>query len=352
MRDHYPVEVTGRPHHHAFAVEEASQVGEARRAAIRLAESLAYDEEASGRVALVVTELGNNLVRHARQGRLLIAPVLNDQGERVVEVLSLDTGPGIANPVACMTDGYSTGGTPGTGLGAARRLSEEFDVFSQVPAGTVILARVASKRKTGGAPSVPPRRNVFSVAGVALAAPRETVCGDGWSVAFDGMRALVFVADGLGHGGPAAEASVLAARVFEGAPFGAPEDVLGKVHQALRVTRGAAIAIADVTWDDRAVVFAGVGNVVGRLISGVEDRALLSQHGTAGVQVPTIRGVRYGWPLHGALIVHSDGLTTRWKLNDCLEILQHHPAVIAGWLMRDHCRGNDDATVVVLKGKS
>jgi hypothetical protein len=32
-----------------------------------------------------------------------------------------------------------------------------------------------------------------------------------------------------------------------------------------------------------------------------------------------------------------------------LGILQHHPTVIAAWLIKDHCRGPDDATVVVLK---
>jgi anti-sigma regulatory factor (Ser/Thr protein kinase) len=340
--------------HVAFDVHEASQVGEVRRAAVRIAEGVGFDESAAGRVALVVTELGNNLVRHAQRGRLLIAAVQNDAGALVVEVLSLDHGPGIANVDACMSDGYSTGGTPGTGLGAVRRLSDEFDMFSMKPAGTVILSRVAARLdlNQGAAPTLVASDTEFSVAAVALAAPGEFVCGDAWSVVRDGARAALLVADGLGHGPYAAEASVAAIDVFADIALDGPSEVLEKVHNALRSTRGAAVAMAEIDRTSNVLKFCGAGNIVGRLISGVEDRSLLSQHGTAGVQIGRLQDMRYDWPLHSILVMHSDGLTTRWKLEGAVEILQHHPAVIAGWLLRDHCRGRDDATVVVLKRRS
>lgn len=54
------------------AVEDTSQVGEARRAAQVLAVELGFDEAAAGRLALGVTELGTNLVRHAGGGALLL----------------------------------------------------------------------------------------------------------------------------------------------------------------------------------------------------------------------------------------------------------------------------------------
>ena len=339
------------PCHVAFDVTEGSQVGEVRRAAVRIADSLGFDEVAAGRVALVITELGNNLVRHAKQGRLLIAPVENDAGAMVLEVLSLDHGPGINNVAACMSDGYSTGGTPGTGLGAVKRLSDEFDMFSLVPAGTVILARVAAKQVSdfgAASRSQTPARH-FNVGGVALAAPGEIVCGDAWAVAQEGTRAALIVADGLGHGPYAAEASMAAIGVFQGAAFGAPSEVLDKVHQGLRATRGAAVAMAAIDGQNNIVMFSGAGNIVGRLISGIEDRSLMSQHGTAGVQIARLQDIRYDWPAHSILVMHSDGLTTRWKLEEAAQILQHHPAVIAAWLVRDHCRGRDDVTVVVMK---
>ena len=51
----------GTPHV-PFPMGDASRVGEARRHAAQLAARLALDDTTAGRLALVVTELGNNLV--------------------------------------------------------------------------------------------------------------------------------------------------------------------------------------------------------------------------------------------------------------------------------------------------
>ena len=129
--------------HAEFAVEEASQVGAARRHAASLAQQLGFDEVAAGRVALIVSELGSNLVRHARQGRLLLHAA-GEGAQRFVEVVSLDRGPGMADTERCLKDGYSTGGTNGSGLGGVRRLSDEFDLFSKPEAGTIVWSRVST----------------------------------------------------------------------------------------------------------------------------------------------------------------------------------------------------------------
>ena len=182
--------------HRAFPIDDASRVGEARRFAAGLALEMDWPELESGRLALVVTELGSNLQRHATGGQLLIAarPSLGD-----VEVISIDAGPGIADIAQSMRDGYSTGsGSPGTGLGAVRRLASDFDIHS-VPArpgvagGTVCVARV---RRAGRAPA----DAGFQVGAVNVCAPRETANGDGWAVALDGGQAALLLADGLGHG--------------------------------------------------------------------------------------------------------------------------------------------------------
>lgn len=329
----------------SIAVDEPSQVGQARRAAVRLANEIGFDEVASGKVALVVTELAGNLARHARHGRILLGSRVLAGAPSSLEVLSLDDGPGMADVHACLRDGYSTGGTPGTGLGAVRRLASEFSAYSSPGKGTVVLARLC--QPTGfGAPAAPPAQ--FRSSGVCLAAPGETVSGDSWGIRVDGDKAFVMVADGLGHGPVAAEASEAAIRVFESAP-GAPSAVLDRAHQALRSTRGAAVAMAELDTRAGSVTFAGAGNIVGRLISGVEDRSLLSQHGTLGVQIRRLSDATQAWPEHACLILHSDGIISRWNLADTPGLLQCDPAVIAGWLVRAHCRGRDDVTVVVIR---
>ena len=330
--------------HQDFAIAEASQVGAARRAAARLAADHGYDEVACGRIGIVVTELGNNLARHATGGRLLVA---THRGENdCIDVLAIDGGPGMPDVERCLTDGYSTAGTPGTGLGAVRRLSDEFSIFSQVDRGTVVFGRIAA---TGTSSAASRNADRFQVGAVCLAAPGEAVSGDAWDFVSDGARAALMVADGLGHGPHAAEAAGAALSVFAAQHDLGPAQVLGLAHDALRSTRGAAVAMAVLDADAGEVRFAGAGNIAGRLISGVEDRSLLSQHGTVGLQIRRLQDVTYGWGDHAILVLHSDGVVTRWSLAQAAGLLACHPSVIAGWVVRDHVRGRDDVTVVVLK---
>ena len=330
--------------HLDIAVAEQSQVGEARRAASRLATDHDLDETAVGRIAIIVTELGNNLWRHARQGRLLIGCRKTDEGCQL-EVISIDNGPGM-DVARCLRDGYSSGGTPGTGLGAVQRLSTDFSVFSAPDKGTVILSRtwVPSAAASGAVRA----RTRFAHAGICLAAPGETISGDAWDIRIDDGKATVIVADGLGHGPVAAEAAAEALKAFA-TITGSPSAVLERAHPLLRSTRGAAVSIAEADAKTGTIVYAGAGNISGRLISGIEDRSLMSQHGTLGVQIRRLQDVSYPWPEHSLVVLHSDGLLTRWNLKDVGGLLQCDPAVVAGWLLRDFTRGHDDVTVVVLK---
>jgi anti-sigma regulatory factor (Ser/Thr protein kinase) len=320
-----------------IAVTEPSQVGEARRHAARLSAELGFDTVAAGEVAIVVTELATNLARHARGGRLLFAT-----SDGAIDVLSLDDGPGMADVEGCLRDGFSTAGTPGNGLGAIKRLSTRFSVFSLPGKGTVIGVQLA-------AGAAPPAATGFRIGAVSLAAPGETACGDAWRFRQGGGRAELLVVDGLGHGPTAAEAADAAVAVFDDMPGATPSVILERAHRHLRTTRGAAAAIATLDDSTRQIVFSGAGNIAGRIISGVGDRTLLSQHGTVGFQVRQLQDMNYEWPPHALLVLHSDGIVTRWSLADAPGLLQCDPLVIAGWLIREHCRGRDDATVAVVQ---
>ena len=159
------------------------------------------------------------------------------------------------------------------------------------------------------------------------------------------------MADGLGHGVDAAEAAdklmTLLARAESG-HLASPAAFLERSHDALRSTRGAASAALSLA-PDGPLLFAGAGYISGRLISGVSDRTLLSQHGTLGVQIRRLQDVVYDWPPYAVLVLFSDGIVSRWTLEETPGLLQADPAVIAGWILRDHLRGRDDATVVVVR---
>ena len=335
--------------HVVFKIDDPSRVGEARRHAAGLAGSAGFDAVAAGRLALVVTELGTNLLRHARGGRLLLAELPHEAG--AIEVLSIDDGPGMSDFSRCLSDGFSSGGTPGTGLGAIQRLSNQFDAFSHPAHGTLIRAAVQGDG-AGNPPSrsdKPAAGQTFVVGAVCTAAPGETVSGDGWSRAEAENRIAIVVADGLGHGVDAAAASDEALRVFHQQPSAAPSDVLNSSHESLRRLRGAAVAIAHLDATARTVTFCGAGNIAGRIISGLHDRSLLSQHGTIGLQIRRLQDIEYPWPEHALLVMHSDGINTRWDITTVPGLLQCAPSLIAAWLWRSHCRGRDDATAVVVR---
>ena len=330
--------------HHAFDVQESSQVGEARRRSVLLARRLDFDEETCGRLALVVTELGTNLVRHAQRGRLLVAARDGAAGE-AIEVIALDSGPGMPDIDHCLRDGVSSSTTPGTGFGAVRRLADEFAAFSSAPGGTVVLARIAQRR--GAARKRLSER--YAHGAVSVPAAGETQCGDAWAIVQQAGRASVLVVDGLGHGPDAETAAQACVAVFGAAPFDAPSAILARAHVDMRATRGASAAVARLDADAREVTFCGVGNIAGRLTSGLGDRSFLCQHGTLGLQLTPLQDVTVAWPDHALLVMHSDGLAGRWDLRKTPGLLQCDPAIIAAWLIRDHIRGRDDATVIVVR---
>jgi anti-sigma regulatory factor (Ser/Thr protein kinase) len=336
------MEVSAAPFHADFPMGDASRVGEARRHAAGLAHDCGLGDVEAGRLAIIVTELGNNLHKHARQGRLLIKA---DRG--TVEVIAIDKGPGISNLARSLDDGFSTAGTPGTGLGAVRRLAQDFDIHSTVPEGTVVLARV----RAAATPAQRPE-DLLSASAVLLAAPGEQVCGDSWAFACEGELAALMVVDGLGHGPEAAEASRQAVIAFNEEPLVAPRLMLERVHARLRGTRGAAVMTLLADAQAGTLRIAGAGNVLGRLISGVSDRTLLGQHGTAGVTIRTPEETTTAWPLHALVVLCSDGIETRWKGDTVVPTLARDPAIAAALLARDHCRGRDDATVAVLRRRN
>lgn len=316
---------------------DASCVGEVRRFCAKAVEEWGWSEVDAGRLSLIVTELGTNLVRHAVQGELWIAAPPAGQE---VEILALDKGPGMADVQRSSQDGVSTGsGSPGTGLGAIRRLASDFDIHS-TPEGTLCLVRVRAAGRTA-----PAERQWGAV---SIAAPGETVCGDGWAVATDGGQVSAVVADGLGHGPHAAAASDAALDVFAAAPFAPLATLVQDAHTGLQTTRGAALFVLRMEASGR-LQYTGAGNVMGRIISGVFDRSMVTQHGTVGVQVRRTEVAALELPDHAVAVVHSDGIASRWKAEVMVPLLQRDPTLIAAALLWQQSRGRDDATVLVVK---
>jgi anti-sigma regulatory factor (Ser/Thr protein kinase) len=327
----------------AIAIDDPSKVGEARRSANAIAAAVGLSEADAGRFAILASEAATNIAKHAGRGDVVLRSLGNGNGCSGAEVIAIDAGPGITDLQRALSDGYSTAGSSGTGLGAISRLATAFDIYTAAGAGTVLVAQVDRAR----APAHHARR--FDVGVVRVPKRGEYACGDDWGIAFADGRAMLAVADGLGHGPSAADASRRAVDVAVDRCADQPGMIVAQVHSALRSTRGAALAIAELDPRGTSVRYAGLGNIAASIVSPHESKSLVSYNGIAGHEARKIQEFAYEWPAGALLVVHSDGLSGRWDLGRYPGLALRHPSVVAGVLYRDYSRGRDDAVVVVVR---
>ncbi|HEY1335420.1 MAG TPA: ATP-binding protein [Myxococcaceae bacterium] len=322
-------------------VSHAADAGEVRRQATALAASLGLDETDRGRVALVATELATNLVKHAGgQGKMLLRG-LADEGTGV-ELLSIDSGPGFEVGPS-LRDGQSTSGTPGVGLGAVQRTSDALDVWSAPGKGSILASRVLARARPVETAGIR-----VTMGAICVPISGEPVSGDRWAIQRVGGRLRVIVVDGLGHGRPAAVAAHTAVEAFQTGGKSPLKELLESVHQALRATRGAAVAIAELDGYGGQLRFAGLGNVSATLIQEKRN-GLASVNGTAGAEARHVRVYDYTLAPGALLVLHSDGLGTRWSLDAVPELRGKHPSLTCGLLFRDQARPRDDTTVLAIR---
>jgi anti-sigma regulatory factor (Ser/Thr protein kinase) len=336
--------ITAPRPHFLQLVHDQSHPGEARRWAVRLATDFGLDEDDTGRVAIIVTELAHNLVKHSGGGELLMRGMAN--GElRGFEVIALDKGEGMDVSIT-MEDGFSTTGTPGTGLGAIRRQSDQFDVFTAPRQGTALLSRVWAGRK---APTI---ATSLETGAVCVPVKGERECGDLWQALDFGGRFIATVVDGLGHGVDAAEAAEEAVRIFQTNAAYSPCNILERAHDALKKTRGAAMSIVEHSHGKTSMRFAGIGNVSSSLLASEKTQSMVSHNGTLGAQIRRCQEFEYPFSSAATLVMHSDGLTTSWDAKQYRGISRRDPTLLAALLYRDFARGRDDVTVLVVRERA
>jgi anti-sigma regulatory factor (Ser/Thr protein kinase) len=323
-----------------FPVNHASDVSAARRAGQKLADEIGFNEVQAGRLAIVVTEAGTNILKHAGEGTLYIMRAQSGSATAGIDVVAVDKGPGIADLATSIQDGVSTTGTAGTGLGALRRQSDEFDVWSQRGRGAAFFMRLWRG-------AAPPETCGVEAGALFMPMAGEDACGDGWAVSCDLDGATLLGVDGLGHGPEAAKAAHAAVEALGRRRATAPSDVIRDAHDALRITRGAAMSVARIDYVAGDVRFAGIGNVNGVVQYGESRRTLVSHNGIVGNNMRKVQEFSVDCPPGALCILHSDGIHTQWDLADYPGLQMCAPVLVAAILMRDFIRGRDDAMVLV-----
>ncbi len=329
-----------------LSVVDDASVAVAREAVREAASERGFSAVAIGELAIVVSELATNQIRHARSGRIALRSIARD-GVAGLEILAVDRGPGIEDPTEALRGEPRITGSLGTGLSSVLRMTDEVDFDVRLREGTCVAARKF----------VEPVRRRREVAIFGRPFEDESRSGDDALVLRDDHRLLVAVADGLGHGAAAREASSGAISVLRatGAERVArdPGAVFDESHRALEGTRGTVLSIAAIDEEASELTHAAIGNVVTHVVGVDGSRAFGGPSfvlGMRGAQVlGRARPEHHPLRARDVVILFSDGLSSRARLERGDDVLHDHPLLIAHRLVRAFGRETDDVTVAVAR---
>jgi anti-sigma regulatory factor (Ser/Thr protein kinase) len=337
--------------HTSFVVEDnLGYLSLIKRDIHRIAGSVDFSPSVLGETDIIVSEMVSNLLKHTRgKGGEILVKKIGSADNPGIEILSIDSADGMSDTGKMLIDGASTTNTLGQGLGAIRRLSHEFGIYSQKGWGTILLSRVF---KTRPSVSAPPGRVQAGM--LMVSKPGEQCCGDGYSVRSSSTHLKVLCVDGLGHGKEANYASAKALEAFHASCEVSPVELIREVHQSTRKTRGVVGCAGVLDYRSGKWSVCGVGNISSRIYSPTCSKPFISYNGILGLSIPgTLNSQLYDAEKNQLLIMCSDGIRSRW------DIQRHHPGIfkydpvlIAAVIYKDHARKNDDMLTAVVKVKS
>lgn len=292
-------------------------------------------------MVLVVSELATNQLRHARLGRIGFRPI-EREGVKGVEIIAADRGPGIADPTSAILSMPRATGSLGAGVSSVLKFSHEVDFDVRMGEGTCVWARRFQRPVS--------RRREVAVLGRPISG--ELRSGDDATFFRRDELLYVAVADGLGHGAAAREASSAAIEVVR-RPFTSHHEVFAATHEALAHTRGAVMTIVEIDEAEKVIMQTAVGNVSAMIVGKDGVRTFVAPSLVLGPQREAIR-VRTRTERHelssphDLVLLFSDGLTTKTRLDVRDTVVRAHPLRIAHHLLSTFGRDSDDATVIVV----
>ena len=330
----------------SISVTEEADVVLAGRQTKTILADLAFEDSAVEEIVLVVHELASNIVDHAGEGSISIVP--RPDGDRCgIEIRTHDSGPGIVDVNQAVVDGYSSTGSLGGGLGAVNRMMDDVVINSSGTDGTGV--EIVATRWSGA--ETPEQGQLpIDVGAATRAMPGYDQNGDAFLIEHETGRTLVGVIDGLGHGEAAHRASREAQQYVRSHTAESLKNIFAGVEGACRDTRGVVMLLARFEWEAGTVTLGSVGNITLRLCHAKESRHLVAERGVLGgnASSPMIR--EWDWDPDAVMVLHSDGLTSRWDCDEFALRDEGSATAVARELLRSLSKADDDATVLVVKG--
>lgn len=333
---------------HSNATQDESALVLLRSKLFAIANRLGIPDLKRENMLLVAAELATNNIKHAG-GRGMIQ--IWQQPGPVLDIVSLDYGPGIANLVQAEQDGYSSSNTFGKGLGAIRRLSDESYIYTQFRTsdqtnkwnGTVFLARfnmAHTKDQTLGDQMPGGKIGIFSR---SLSDARHN--GDRIYLQKRGDKLRWLHLDGLGHGKDAQDATAnLATHVSNNDSI---ESIMDGVGRQLVSTRGAVAIACEMDLSQRNLHLLGVGDMHAHIYDQDEMQLISFAPGILGREHRTVTPFQTTLAKRGIVVTASDGIRRNWDIGNFVGIFNQHPQLIAYTLGNIMGRISDDQSVFV-----
>ena len=330
----------------SIEVSQGADVDTVRQAGKTMAQALGFGVREREEVVIVVSELATNVLKHAGRGTLTLIPIR--ASERAgIQIECVDNGPGIGDVEQAISDGFSTAGSLGYGLGAVNRLMDDLVISSRGKGGKG--TRIACQRwRSLKNPAVKPCP--LDIGAATRPHPSMEKNGDAFVLERWGESALVGVIDGVGHGQLAFQAA-REARLFVETHFDRPMDtIFCGVGRACRGTQGVVMALARFDWGSERLTFASVGNIESRVFACPQKMNFIVRRGLIGLNAPNPVVTEHRWEPSQVMVMHSDGVSARWEWDDYPELRDASAVSAAQQLLHRQARDNDDATVLVVKG--
>jgi anti-sigma regulatory factor (Ser/Thr protein kinase) len=324
----------------AIPIYDEASVSTARQRVREAGERLGANKTLIESAALVASELTHNQLAYARQGYFAVRPI-ERAGVKGLEVIAADIGPGLQKALFPERQVVSKTSL-GAGLEGVFRISDEVHLETRSEEGVCVVARKFEKF-AGGAWEI-------AVAGRPL--PGESISGDDACFIESEDSLLAIVADGLGHGPDARQASHLAMHIAlanRGASVGA---LIPIVASGLAGTRGCALSVVQVNTKSGDVECAAAGDVHVHLYNGRDTHFFTSTPFVVGDSQFSKRKLRIenikATP-GCVLLLFTDGLQSKTTLKGDLDLLRRPAIAIAQHLIATYARPNDDALVLVAR---
>jgi anti-sigma regulatory factor (Ser/Thr protein kinase) len=309
-----------------------------------LAATAQFSARRLAEIDIVVAEIVSNLAKHASGGEVFVK-LIEEKGVQGIEILSMDSGPGINDLKQMMQDGSSSKNTLGHGLGAIRRLTDFFQIYTQKGWGTLLLTRIFEKKVVAEK-----QRMATDVQALVVPKPGETECGDGFYFKQSKDHIKLFLGDGLGHGKEAALAVNKAIEAFKLCPEESPAENLRFINQSVKKTRGLVATIAIFHVRERRWSICGLGNIGTKFYSAGGVKTHSPYNGIVGLNMPnSMKDQDVPFEPGQCLVMCSDGLKSKWDVLKFPGILRNDLSLLNAALFKEFARNTDDTSIASCK---